>query len=155
MSRFDKHTWKSVKSDINGPWIMEFMGGKTKVLIEDLVRAKDGTYVLIGEAYRKSSVANTGNGVVRGLAGFGSSSSSSSSGDETGFTVEDFVLINFDASGNFTGISKVAKTSREAIVRGEMSKANGLELAQWLQQKKGFFTYRYIVDQNGKQNIVY
>jgi hypothetical protein len=155
MSRFDKHTWKSVKSDINGPWILEFMGGKTKVLIEDLVRAKDGTYVLIGEAYRKSSVANTGNGVVRGLAGFGSSSSSSSSGDETGFTVEDFVLINFDASGNFTGISKVAKTSREAIVRGEMSKANGLELAQWLQQKKGFFTYRYIVDQNGKQNIVY
>ena len=156
MSRFDKHTWKSVKGDVNSSWIMEFMGGKTKVLIEDLVRAKDGSYVLIGEAYRKSSVGNTGDGVVRGLSGFGSAkSSSSSSGDETGFTVEDFVLINFDASGNYTGITKVAKTSREAIVRGEMSKANGLELAQWLQQKKGFFTYRYIVDQNDKQYIVY
>jgi len=155
MSRFDKHTWKSVKSDVNDSWVVEFIGGKTKVLIEDLVRTKDGSFILVGEAYRKSSVGNTGDGVARGLAGLGGSSTPSSSGPETGFTVQDFVLINFSADGTYQGITKVAKTSREAIVRGEMSKANGLELAQWMHGKKRFFTYRYIVEQGGQQYIVY
>jgi hypothetical protein len=156
MSRFDKHTWKSVRGDIKGDWLTEFAGGKTKVLIEDLVRAKDGSYVLVGEAFRRSSVENTGDGVKRSLMGMGSSSSSTPSrDDEIGFTVLDFVMINFDADGTYKGISKVAKTSREAIVRGEMSKASGLELAQWMQQKKRFFTYRYMVENNNKQYIVY
>lgn len=158
MSKWDKHTWKSVKDDIKGDWFTEFMAGKTKVLMEDIIRKKDGTYVLVGETFRKSSVDNTGDVAKRSMMGFGGSSSSSSSsysGDQTGFTVLDFVFINFDANGNFLGIDKVSKSSREAIVRGAMSKENALELAQWMAAKKRFFTYRYVIDHNDKQYIVF
>ncbi len=159
MAKFDKHTWKSVREDLKSDWMTEFMSGKTKVLIEDLIQKKDGSYALIGETFRKSSGENTGDGEKsRAFGGFGSSSSSSESsykGDQTGFTVLDFVFINFSADGKFKDIDKVEKDSREAIVRGSMSKENGLVLAQWMAAKKRFFTYRYTIDFNDKQYIVY
>jgi hypothetical protein len=158
LSNFGKHTWKSVKDDVAANWLTEFSAGKTKVLIEELIQKKDGGYALLGETFRKTSVDNTGGEKsAMSLGGFGSSSSSSSSytGDQTGFTVLDFMIFNFDASGNFLGIDKVEKTSREAVVRGSMSKENGLSLAQWMANKKRYFGYRYMIDYNDKQYIVY
>jgi hypothetical protein len=104
-------------------------------------------------------VDNTGDdkSTLKSLGGFGSKSSSESSytGDQTGFTVLDFMIINFDAAGNFTGIDKREKISREAIVRGSMSKENGLALAQWMAAKKRYFGYRYMIENNDKQYIVF
>lgn len=152
MNKFNKTPWKKVKDQIKGDFSSNLVGGKTKVLIEDLIKKQDGSYVLLGETFRKSSVGATGAGAMRG---FSTGSSSKSGDDETGFTVMDFAFFNFSTSGDLTGIDKVEKQTREAVIKGEMSKENGLALAQWLAYKKGYFCYRGLTESDGKQYIMY
>lgn len=150
-----KTPWKKVQDLVKGDFSSALVGGKTKVLVQDIVMKSDGSYVIITETFRKSNNANnTGGGTLRTLAG-ASSSSSATTGDESGFTVMDFALFRYDAAGELTGVDRIEKTNREAVIRGERSNDKGLELAQWLHTKKKFFTYRGVITHNGKQYIMY
>ena len=159
-SIFNKTTWKEVKNQVKGDFSSDLVGGKTKTLIQDLIRKSDGTYVMIGETFRKSSTETTGGGLMRG-GGIGKGLMSggvtkdNSGKSEVGFTVMDFVMLNFDAKGALTGIDKVEKPTREAIIKGEMAEEHGLAIAEWLNDTKKFFCYRYTIDVNGKQFIVF
>jgi hypothetical protein len=161
VNKFTKSTWKKVKDQVKGDWLNEFFGGKTRVLVEDVLVKKDGTYMIIGETFRKSDDPdNTGSGSegklrkLGALGGGSSSSSSSENSDDRGFTVMDFLFINFDANGEFTGITKVEKPSKEAIIKGSLAKESALAMAQALAKRK-YFCYREVIEVNGKQYIMY
>jgi hypothetical protein len=155
ITKFNKTTWKKVKDQIKGDFSSDLVGGRTKVLIEDLIRKNDGTYMVIGETWRKSNDAsNTGAGALRGLAGMGGGSSSSSNSSDKGFTLMDFAMFNFDANGELTSIDKIEKTVKEAIITGSLAEENGLAMAQSLYKRK-FFCYRNTIMANGKQYIMY
>ncbi len=161
MNKFTKSTWKKVKDQVQGDWLNEFFGGKTRVLVEDVLVKKDGTYMIIGETFRKSDDPdNTGSGTegrlrkLGALSGGGSSSSSSENSDDRGFTVMDFLFINFDANGEFAGISKVEKPSKEAVIKGSLAKESALAMAQSLAKRK-YFCYREVIEVNDKQYIMY
>jgi hypothetical protein len=163
MRSFMKSDWKKVRDEYKDAWVNEFIGGKTRILVEDVLIKKDGTYMIIAEAFRKSmNPSNTGGGdegILRkasklqtsGLGGF---ISSKPDNGERGFTVMDFVFMNFDNQGKFTGISKVSKTSSEAVIRGSLARMPALAMAQALSKRK-FFSYREVVEVGGKQYIMF
>lgn len=156
VSKFSKTSWKKVKDQIRGDFSSDLVGGKTKVLVEDIILKKDGNYMIIAETWRKSNDAdNTGSGTLRKLGGFGGGSSSSSSDSkDKGFTVMDFALFNFDASGELTTIDKIEKTSKEAVIKGSLASESGLAMAQALHKRK-FFCYRNTIEVDGIQYIMY
>ena len=157
ITKMSKTTWKKVKDQIKGDFSSALFGGKTKVLVEDLVQKKDGGYVVISETFRKGAADETGAGAVTKLGklgGMGGGSSSNSNPDDKGFTVMDFAMFNFDANGELTGIDKIEKPTKEAIIKGSLADESGLALAQNLHKRK-FFSYRNTIEVNGKQYIMY
>lgn len=149
-----KVPWSVLKDKYNGEFSLGIIGGKTKVLVEDVIALPDGTFQVIGETYRKSNNAdNTGEGMLR-YAALGSSGGSSSSRD-AGFTVQDFLFFNFSADGQFQNMVRVDKQSREAVIEGEHASDKGFAMARWLQKEKRFFCYRGTVTHEGKQYIYY
>jgi hypothetical protein len=157
ISKMSKTSWKKIKDDIKGDFSSGIYGGKTKVLIEDIIRKKDGNYMIVAETWRKSNDAdNTGAGGVTKLTrlgGFGGGGTKTEAGDK-GFTVMDFAFFNFNANGELTSIDKVEKTTREAIIKGKLADGHGLEMAQALHKRK-FFCYRSCIEVSGKQYIMY
>lgn len=152
ITKMSKTSWKEVKDEIKGDFSSALVGGKTKVLVEDIIRKDDGTYIVVAETFRKSAADETGAGALTKLGGM-SSSKGSADGDK-GFTVMDFAFFNFDANGTLTGIDKVEKETKEAIIKGSLADKNGLELAQELYKRK-FFSYRTTMMVDGKQYIMY
>jgi len=153
ITKMSKTSWKKVKDQIKGDFSGALVGGKTKVLVEDLIQKKDGTYMVISETFRKGSVGTTGAGAVSKLGGLSGTASKGDAGDK-GFTVMDFAMFHFDANGELTAIDKVEKATKEAIVKGDLADMNGLEMAQSLSKRK-FFCYRNTIEVNGKQYIMY
>lgn len=152
ITKMSKTSWKKVKDQIKGDFSSVLVGGKTKVLVEDVIKKKDGSYMVISETFRKGAADETGKGAISKFSGMGGGSKGDA-GDK-GFTVMDFALFNFDANGELTGIDKVEKATKEAIIKGDLAKGKGLEIAQHLQSRK-FFCYRGTIDVNGKQYIMY
>jgi len=152
ISKFTKKSWDSMKDQISGEFSSALLGGKTKMMVEDVIQKLDGSYMVISEQFKKANNANmTGSGAAAMLGG---GSSSSSAGPEVGFTVLDFVFFNFDPSGNFTGIQVVPKTNKEARVSGKIASEKGLAIAQYM-HSRGFFCYREVIEANVKKIIVY
>lgn len=152
-----KTPWSVLKDKFNGEFSLGILGGKTKVLVEDVIVLPDGGFQVIAETYRKSNNAdNTGEGILRYAAlGSSGSSSSSSSGREVGFTVQDFVFFNFGADGQLQNLIRVDKQSREAVIQGEHASDKGFAMARWLQKEKRFFCYRGTVMHEGKRYIYF
>lgn len=150
--KMTKKSWDSMKDQISGEFSSALLGGKTKIMVEDVVRKLDGNYIIIAEQFKKANNANlTGSGAGAVLGGGGGSSAT---GPEVGFTVLDFVFFNFDASGEFKGIQVVGKTNKEARVSGNVASEKGLAIANYM-YSRGFFCYRETIEHNGKQIIVY
>lgn len=151
--KFSKTSWKKVKDQIKGDFSSDLFGGRTKVLVEDLVQTKDGNYMIIAETWRKSNNAeNTGSGTLRSLGGM--SSSSSGNNKDKGFTLMDFAFFYFNAEGELMNIDRVEKTTKEAVIKGTLAEAHGLEMAQELYKKK-FFCYRTTMDIEDKQYVLF
>jgi hypothetical protein len=153
MNNFTKKSWDSMKDQIQGEFSSALLGGKTKIMVEDVIQKKDGGYMVICEQFKKannSSMTGSGAGAMLGS----SPSSSATTGPEVGFTVLDFVFFNFDATGNLLGIDVVAKDNKEAKVAGKIASGKGLEIANYM-KKEGFFCYKEVIEVNGKQVIVY
>lgn len=145
--------WTKVQSKMNGEFSSTLFGGKTKVLVEDIVGKPDGTYTIIAETFRKSNNANlTGNGALR--MAMGGKPQTSGSEHEVGFTIMDFILFNYDKEGNLATLTKIEKPTRDIIIRGKMAQENGLSIALFMQEAN-MFCYRYIIEHNGKQYIVF
>jgi hypothetical protein len=141
-----------MKDQIQGEFSSALLGGKTKIMVEDVIQKKDGGYMVICEQFKKANNSSlTGSGAGAMLGGGGSSSSS---GPEVGFTVLDFVFFQFDATGSLKGIDVVGKQNKEAKVSGKIASGKGLEIANFM-LGKGFFCYKEIIEVNGKQVIVY
>jgi hypothetical protein len=152
MNAFTKKSWDSMKDQIQGEFSSALLGGKTKIMVEDVIQKKDGGYMVICEQFKKANNSSlTGSGAGAMLGGGGSSSSS---GPEVGFTVLDFVFFQFDATGSLKGIDVVGKQNKEAKVSGKIASGKGLEIANFM-LGKGFFCYKEIIEVNGKQVIVY
>lgn len=157
VSKFNKTSWKKVKDLITGDFSTAIFGGKTKVLIEGLIQKKDGTYVIVGETWRKSmDAASTGSGMMKlgGLASGSTSLNSMANSKEKGFTVMDFSMFNFDSNGELKSIDRIEKTTKEAVIKGSLADEKGLAMAQELHKRK-FFCYRNLVEANGTQYIMY
>jgi len=153
ISKFSKKSWDSVKAKISGEFSSALLGGKTKIMVEDVIRKTDGTFMVICEQFKKANDANnTGSGAGALLGG--TSSSSTTTGPEIGFTVLDFVFFNFDDAGELTSIEVVKKQNKEARVTGKIASEKGLAIAQYM-YGRGFFCYRETIENNGKQVIVY
>jgi hypothetical protein len=151
IKQFTKKTWKSMKDQIAGEFSSALLGGKTKIMVEDVIKKNDGTYMVICEQFKKANNANlTGSGAGALL---GTSGGSSAAG-EIGFTVLDFVFFNFDATGNLSSIDVVAKQNKEARVSGKIASEKGLAIAQYM-YGRGFFCYKELIEKDGKQIIVY
>jgi len=153
MNNFTKKSWDSMKDQIQGEFSSALLGGKTKIMVEDVIQKKDGGYMVICEQFKKannSSMTGSGAGAMLGS----SPSSSATTGPEVGFTVLDFVFFNSDATGNLLGIDVVAKDNKEAKVAGKIASGKGLEIANYM-KKEGFFCYKEVIEVNGKQVIVY
>lgn len=151
--QFTKKSWDSMKDQIAGEFSSALLGGKTKIMVEDVVKKLDGSYMVICEQFKKANNANmTGSGAGALLGGGGSSSSTT--GAEIGFTVLDFVFFNFDTNGNLSGIEVVAKQNKEARVSGKIASERGLAIANYM-HSRGFFCYKEVITHNGKQIIVY
>ncbi len=154
VNQFTKKTWDSMKDQISGEFSSALLGGKTKIMVEDVIKKTDGSYMVICEQFKKANNSSmTGSG-AGALLGGGSSSSSTATGPEIGFTVLDFVFFNFDASGKLSGIEVVAKQNKEAKVSGKIASEKGLAIAQYM-YGRGFFCYKELIENNGKQIIVY
>lgn len=152
MNNFTKKSWDSMKDQIQGEFSSALLGGKTKIMVEDVIQKKDGGYMVICEQFKKANNSSlTGSGAGAMLGG---GSSSTSAGPEVGFTVLDFVFFQFDATGNLKGIDVVAKQNKEAKVSGKIASGKGLEIANFM-LGKGFFCYKELIEVNGKQVIVY
>lgn len=152
ISKFTKKSWDSLKDQISGEFSSALLGGKTKMMVEDVVQKLDGSYMIISEQFKKANNANmTGSGAAAMLGG---GSGSTAAGPEVGFTVLDFVFFNFDLNGDFTGVQVVEKTSKEARVSGRVASEKGLAIAQYM-YSRGFFCYREVIEHDGKQVIVY
>ncbi len=150
--KMTKKSWDSMKDQISGEFSSALLGGKTKIMVEDVIRKLDGNYLIIAEQFKKANNANlTGSGAGAVLGGGGGSSAA---GPEVGFTVLDFVFFEFNASGDFTGIQVVEKTNKEARVSGSVANDKGLAIANYM-YSRGFFCYRETIEHNGKQIIVY
>lgn len=159
ISKFSKTSWKKVQDQIKGDFSSALFGGKTKVMVEDIIHKKDGNYMIVTETWRKSNDAeNTGDGGLRKLGklgGFGGGGSSSSSDPhDKGFTVMDFAFFNFDANGELASIDKVDKITKEAVIKGKLADRSGLSMALELYNRR-FFCYRNCIEMNGKQYIVF
>ena len=155
ISKFSKSSWKKVKDQIKGDFSSDLVGGRTKVLVEDIIQKKDGNYMVIGETWRKSNSSdNTGSGSLRKLGGIGGGSSSSSDSKDKGFTLMDFAFFNFDAKGDLSSIDKVEKVTKEAVIKGSLAEEHGLAMAQNLYKRK-FFCYRNTIEANNKQYIMF
>lgn len=151
IKQFTKKTWKSMKDQIAGEFSSALLGGKTKIMVEDVIKKNDGTYMVICEQFKKANNANlTGSGAGALL---GSGGGSSAAG-EIGFTVLDFVFFNFDATGNLSSIDVVEKQNKEARVSGKIASEKGLAIAQYM-YGRGFFCYKELIEKDGKQIIVY
>jgi hypothetical protein len=149
ISQFTKTSWNSIKEKISGEFSSALIGGKTKIMVEDVIKKSDGTYMVICEQFKKANNANmTGVGAALG----GTSASTGTS--EVGFTVLDFVFFNFDNSGKLTTIDVVKKESKEARVTGKIATEKGLAIAQYM-YGRGFFSYKGTFMQNDKQIILY
>lgn len=152
ITKYSKTSWGKVKDQLKGDFSSDLFGGKTKVLVEDIVKKTDGNYMIIGETWRKSNDANnTGAGALTSMA-FGKSGGSD--GKERGFTVMDFCIFNFDAQGELMNINRIEKATKEAVIKGELANSNGLAMAQELYKRK-FFCYRKTIDIRGEQYLMY
>ena len=152
ITQFTKKTWDSMKDQISGEFSSALLGGKTKIMVEDVIKKKDGTFMVITEQFKKANNSNlTGSGAGAMLGGGGSSTAT---GPEIGFTVLDFVFFNFDATGKLTGIDVVGKINKEAKVSGKIASEKGLAIAQYMRER-GFFCYKETIEHNGKQIIVF
>jgi hypothetical protein len=151
LKTFSKRTWDSLKDKIQGEFSSALLGGKTKIMVEDVVRKNEGGYVVITEQFKKANNANfTGSGAAAILGSVGSSSN----GPEIGFTVLDFVLFHYDDSGELTNIQVVSKQNKEARISGKVASDKGLAVANYM-YGQGFFCYREVIQMNGKQIIAY
>ena len=152
LKTFSQRTWDSIKDKIQGEFSSALLGGKTKIMVEDIVRKNEGGYVVITEQFKKANNANlTGSGAAAML---GSGGGSSSNGPEIGFTVLDFVLFHYDDSGDLTNIQVVPKLNKEARVSGKIASEKGLAIANYM-YNQGFFCYREVIQKDGKQIIAF
>jgi hypothetical protein len=153
---YSKTTWKTVQDKIAGAYSSALIGGKTKVLVEDVVRKNDGTYTIISETFRKSNNANlAGSGMAKmALGGKSNTSSTGLDGKEVGFTIMDFVFFNFDKTGTMTSLAKIDKSEKAIVIRGSMANENALKIALFMSDAN-MFCYRYMVEYSGKQYVVY
>ncbi|MEZ5172158.1 MAG: DUF6770 family protein [Bacteroidia bacterium] len=153
MISFTENSWDSLKDQISGEFSSALLGGKTKMMVEDVIQKTDGTFMVICEQFKKANNANLtgkGAGAVLGT----SSSSGSSTGPEVGFTVLDFVFFNFSETGQLKNIDVVGKENKEARVTGKIASEKGLAIANYM-YAQGFFGYREVINEGGKQIIVY
>ena len=149
---FTKNSWDSLKDQISGEFSSALLGGKTKMMVEDVIRKTDGSFMVVCEQFKKANNANmTGKGAGAVL---GTSSSSSATGPEVGFTVLDFVFFNFSAAGQLSSIDVVGKENKEARITGKVASEKGLAIANYM-FGRGFFSYKEVIMHEGKQIIVY
>jgi hypothetical protein len=143
--------WKVIQDKIKSDMALgALISGKSKVFIHDMVMNNDGSFSIIGENFRKSSAAMSGNFAMKMAMGGGA-------GDGIGFTIEDFVIFNFDTKGTLTTIDRIEKTAKEIVVKQTSTEKvayKGLELALKLNAADQF-PYQYVVEHNQKPHLVY
>lgn len=151
---YSKTSWKQVKEDIRGDFSSALIGGKTKMILHNIVKKADGTYTIIGESFRKSNDANmAGMGALKMAGGMGGSAGASQV-ESIGFTIMDFVLFNYDAAGKMVSIDRIEKPNRALTIKGKVAEKKGLEIALFMKEAK-MFCYRSVIEDGGKQYIFY
>jgi hypothetical protein len=153
---YSKTSWKIVQEKIKGDFSSALVGGKTKVLIQDIITNDDGTYSILGETFRKSeNAAMVGNGMARAAMGMSTASNTTSSGqDVDGFTIMDFTMFNYDKAGILTSIDRIEKPTKDLLIKGTATSWQALEVALFM-KKAGIFTYQYQIKNGNNQYIVF
>lgn len=151
INSFTKKSWEGMKSKIQGEFSSALLGGKTKMMVQDIIRKKEGGFMVIAEQFKKANNANLkGTGMGAAVGG----SKSTSTGPEVGFTVLDFVFFHFDDAGNLGDIDVIEKLNKEARVTGKIASEKGLAIANFMKEKE-FFSYKEVIEHNGNQVILF
>ena len=153
---YSKTSWKTVKDNIKGEFSSAVFGGKTKMVLHNIVKKADGTYTIIGESFRKSNDANmAGLGGLKMAGGMsGGAGTSGNPSESVGFTIMDFIMFNYDASGKMISIDKIEKPNRVLTITGKVAKQQGLEIALFMKRAK-MFCYRSVIEDGGKQYVFF
>jgi len=153
--------WKLVKDQVGNGSTSAMWGGKNKTFMHDISVNADGSYVLIGENYRKGDSKLSGDKSKNGFA-IASKALSVSGGDESdlALTAAEFVLFDFDASGAYKGIRTIDKPNSVTILKASTEdrpfggEFKGLNIANIL-NNYGYFPYRFTAETNNGKYLVY
>ncbi|MEM7551808.1 MAG: DUF6770 family protein [Bacteroidota bacterium] len=154
---YEKHDWGEVKKFFKEKGTSAVWGGKTKIIVQDIVLRPDNSLAVIGEAFRKSKPGKAGDGKKAfGMpkAGLGSIAASASGvkGPNWAYTLMDLNIFEFDAEGNFVNARKIFKPDQVVYVKSE-KKVRGLSMAMEL-KRNGYFGYKYSIEEGEKQYLV-
>jgi len=159
---FNTTTWKTVMESLKDESTNAFWGGKTKVFMQDLSINPDGSFVLIGENYRKGSSdlaggkSQTTMGKVNRIAKMSGTVEDDS---ETALTVSEYAVFEFDKDANFVSANKFEKPFSVTIVKTDpenppySGQMKGLNLANIL-NNYGYFPYRFVASVDNQQYLI-
>lgn len=127
--------WKSIDETINAGASTDFIfSGKMKVLVQDIYKSDKG-YSVICESYQKAG----------GVTGAELLTGTDQGNDGRAFTVFDFIIFDFDNSGNLQNSRKIEKEKRNIHVRGNIGYTKGVQLS-FILRDNYLFSYRYAVN---------
>lgn len=127
--------WKGIDETINSGTSSDFLfSGKMKVLVHDIYKSANG-YSVICESYQKAS----------GVTGAELLVGSDDGNNKRSFSIFDFIVFDFDASGKLLKSRKIAKESRNIEVVGNVAYTRGVELS-FILRDNFLFSYRYVAN---------
>lgn len=159
--KFTAVDWETVEKTIKeGNSTVGIWGGKTKTFMHDLTVNADGTITLIGENYRRGD-ADLAGGKSKGL-GIAMKVAGGDDDSDEAVTCAEFVLMDFDAQGNFVTCRKIDKPNAVTVVKTTqdtedlpyIGQRKGLNLANIL-NNNGYLPYRFVVSNGSKSYIAF
>lgn len=127
-----KTPYSQVIQDIKGGYASKLTSGEYKIVLHEGVRKMDGSgFVVNGEIY---SAKNTADGNVL-------------------FKTYDIITIIYNEEMKYQKTVVTKSHSKEATVKGSITKQNSMDVAEWL-KGLGFFSYKAFKESGLKGNII-
>jgi len=155
---YSKESWDNGIQKIikQGSDVRFAIGSKPKVLFEDIIQAKDGSYQIISETFRKSlqminiKVKDLITGRYIGDIGY---HNNRDHGNAMNFEILDFIIFNFSTDGNLANLNIIEKPHTNITCYTPYNGYGGLNLARAVREM-GWFNYGFMHQLNDSENRI-
>ena len=130
---YETHDWDEVRKFTKEKGTSVIWGGKSKMMVHDIVLKPDNSLSIIAEGFRKQN--------KKGVK------------DTWKYTLGDLSIFDFNSEGYFEEARKIIKPDQVLTVKSE-TPPKGLKMAMEL-KKNGYFPYKYHIEYNGKFYLVF